>query len=123
MDWPDISLFADVVLTTPTAATYVNARSARTGSKRRTRTPARKCASNFPSRRVKGARSYFAVESYGGMVEKALAFIDLIANHAAENVGAGQYQRSETLAHARAVIAASVVRVNTRLVEKALRMA
>ena len=124
IEGPDVNVLADVVITTPTAPTYLNAGSAR-APLRAAHINAQRKVQKYAELAKHERRDLYpvAIESYGGMAEKARALINLIADRAAEAGGAGQYQRTETLSHVRAVVAAALVRGNARLVETVIRHA
>ena len=124
IEGPDVNVLADVVVTTPTAATYLKAGSARIGLKAAQINAHRKVQKYGEMARFERRDLYpVAIESFGGMDEKARALINLIADRAAEFGGGGQHQRAETSAHINAVVAAALVRGNTRLAETAIRYA
>ena len=124
IEGPDVNVLADVVVTTPTAATYLKAGSARHGLKAAQINAQRKTQKYGEMARFEHRDLYpVAIESFGGMDEKARALINLIADRAAEFGGGGLHQRAETYAHIHAVIATAVVKGNTRLAEAAIRHA
>jgi hypothetical protein len=104
IEGPDVNVLADVAVTTLTAATYLNAGSARIALKAAHINAQRKAQKYGELARFERRYLYpVAVESFGGMYEKARALINLIADRAAEFGCGWQHQRAETFAHINAM--------------------
>lgn len=120
----DFSVLADVVVTMPSAPSHIADGSARVPL-RSAEYAAREKIRKYKELAEREHRQIYpvAMEAYGGMVEAARALLSRMADHTADTTGAGQFQRSEILAHMRSVMAIALVRGNARLSASAIRRA
>ena len=115
---------ADVVVTTPTAQSYVDQGADTSALKAATINENAKCA-KYASLAADEGKTFspLAFESYGAWGKKAIDLFVKLAEMVADRSYGGMVSRGEWLEHARRMVAIALVKGNGRLVRNALQLA